>query len=90
MQNELQEALDENDLRGFRALLDDAKHTGHNLDASYGAESSHKTILHLALEEDDGYPYVEELLIVSFAHVAVYEMISNVRNICRSCNATSN
>ncbi len=33
-----------------------------NLDHVYGKESGYKTILHLALEEDDGEPYVDELL----------------------------
>ncbi len=32
------------------------------LEDPYGKEAGHKTILHLALEEDDGEPYVEELL----------------------------
>ena len=33
-----------------------------DLNSPYGKESGNKTILHLALEEEDGEPYVEELL----------------------------
>ena len=36
-----------------------------DLNRQYGKESGHKTILHLALEEDDGEPYVDALLEVT-------------------------
>ena len=39
-----------------------AQEIGFNLDDVYGVESGNKTILHLALEEDDGLPYCEELI----------------------------
>ena len=62
------EALDDNNLRVFRELLESAKKHGfneHDFNTNYGAESGYKTLLHLALEEDDGLPYVEELIDVS-------------------------
>lgn len=74
LQNELHEAIDELDekhdkplnLKIFRDLLEVSKRVDYDLNTPYGAELSHKTILHLALEEEDGFPYVEELLLVSF------------------------
>lgn len=59
---ELLESLDDNDVHGFSRNLENACKIEANLDELYGAESGHKTILHLALEEDDGQPYVAELL----------------------------
>ena len=53
-------------LKIFRDLLEVSKRVDYDLNTPYGAELSHKTILHLALEEEDGFPYVEELLLVSF------------------------
>ena len=41
-----------------------AKQHDVDFNAHYGAESGYKTILHLALEEDDGLPYLEELILV--------------------------
>ena len=43
-----------------------AQDIGSNLDEPYGVESGNKTILHLALEEDDGLPYCELLIEVSW------------------------
>ena len=73
LQNELHEAIDELDekhdkplnLKIFRDLLEVSKRIDYDLNTPYGAELSHKTILHLALEEEDGLPYVEELLLVT-------------------------
>ena len=59
------EALDDNNLRIFSELLDSAVQHGVDFNAHYGSESGYKTILHLALEEDDGLPYVEDLIQVS-------------------------
>ena len=72
-QNELHEAIDELDekhdkalnLKIFRDLLEVSKRIDYDLNTPYGPELSHKTILHLALEEEDGFPYAEELLLVS-------------------------
>ena len=47
---------------GFTAQVKIAQEIGFNLDDVYGVESGNKTILHLALEEDDGLPYCEELI----------------------------
>ena len=60
--NELLEALDEKDIRIFRELVKSSQRYNYDLNTQYGPESSYKTILHLALEEDDGLPYVEELI----------------------------
>lgn len=65
-QNELFEALEENNLRGFRDFCNAAPKIDYDFNELYGAELGYKTILQLALEEEDGYPYVEELLIVIF------------------------
>ncbi len=64
-QNELSEALDEKDLRVFKELVKSAIQHDYDLNSQYGPEVGYKTILHLALEEEDGLPYVEELLKVS-------------------------
>ena len=64
-QSELLQSLEDNDLNGFIAQLNNAKGAGADLNQQYGGESGFKTILHLALEEDDGLPYMEELLKVS-------------------------
>lgn len=65
LQSELLQNLDENDLKGFTALLRGAAEANLDLNEPYGPESGHKTILHLALEEDDGVEYAEELLKVN-------------------------
>ena len=70
----MHEAIDELDekhdkslnLKIFRDLLQVSKNIDYDLNTPYGPELSQKTILHLALEEEDGFPYVEELLLVSF------------------------
>ena len=56
------EALDNNDLRGFAAQVRIGQEIGADLNEPYGNEAGYKTILQLAIEEDDGAPYVEELL----------------------------
>ena len=61
-QSELLEALDEDDLPGFTTQVKIAQEIGANFEEVYGVESGNKTILHLALEEDDGLPYCEELI----------------------------
>ena len=61
-QSELLEALDEDDLPGFTTQVKIAQEIGANFEEVYGLESGNKTILHLALEEDDGLPYCEELI----------------------------
>ena len=61
-QAELLQSLEDNDLEGFATYVGAASEAGADLNHQYGAESGFKTILHLALEEDDGLPYVEELL----------------------------
>ncbi|TRY68237.1 hypothetical protein TCAL_06841 [Tigriopus californicus] len=60
--NELLQTLDENDLRGFEKTILIAGDVGADLNYQYGKETNYKTILHLALEEDDGEPYVDALL----------------------------
>ena len=62
----MSEALDEKDLRVFRELVKSSVKYGYDLNTQYGPEVGFKTILHLALEEEDGFPYVEELLVVSY------------------------
>ena len=62
LQAELLQSLEDNDLEGFATYVAAASEAGADLNHQYGAESGFKTILHLALEEDDGLPYVEELL----------------------------
>ena len=62
----MSEALDEKDLRVFRELVKSSVKYGYDLNTQYGPEVGFKTILHLALEEEDGFPYVEELLLVSY------------------------
>ena len=47
---------------GFTAQVKISQEIGFNLDDVYGVESGNKTILHLALEEDDGLLYCEELI----------------------------
>ena len=66
-QSELLEALDEDDLPGFTTQVKVAQEIGSNFEELYGVESGNKTILHLALEEDDGLPYCEELIQVTEA-----------------------
>ena len=66
-QSELLEALDEDDLPGFTTQVKVAQEIGSNFEELYGVESGNKTILHLALEEDDGLPYCEELIQVTKA-----------------------
>ncbi len=61
-QHELKETLDDNNVEGFVDAVNLAVATDVALEDPYGKEAGHKTILHLALEEDDGEPYVEELL----------------------------
>ena len=61
-QSELLEALDEDDLPGFTTQVKIAQEINANFEEVYGVESGNKTILHLALEEDDGLPYCEELI----------------------------
>ena len=56
------EALDEDDLPGFTTQVKIAQEINANFEEVYGVESGNKTILHLALEEDDGLPYCEELI----------------------------
>ena len=63
--NELSEALDEKDLRIFRELIKSSLNYNYDLNTQYGPEVGYKTILHLALEEEDGFPFVEELLLVT-------------------------
>ena len=63
---ELLQSLEDNDLQSFSNYVGAAQDTGADLNHQYGAESGFKTILHLALEEDDGLPYVEELLKVKY------------------------
>ena len=62
MQQELLQTLDEDNVAGFA----DAVAMGLAVDVDweylYGKESGFKTILQLALEEDDGEPYVAELI----------------------------
>ena len=60
----MSEALDEKDLRIFRELVKSSVNYDYDLNTQYGPEVGFKTILHLALEEEDGFPYVEELLSV--------------------------
>jgi hypothetical protein len=54
--------LDENNVAGFCDYVRIASEVGADLNQPYGKESGFKTILHLALEEEDGEPYVRELL----------------------------
>ncbi len=61
-QRELKENLDDNNVGGFVEAVNLAVDEDVSLEEAYGREAGHKTILHLALEEDDGEPYVEELL----------------------------
>ena len=59
------QTLDENDVTGFQQTVRVAGDVDADLNKQYGKESGHKTILHLALEEDDGEPYVDALLEVT-------------------------
>ena len=61
-QAELLQSLEDDDLHNFTNYISAAQESGADLNHQYGGESGYKTILHLALEEDDGLPYVEELL----------------------------
>ena len=45
--------MEDNDFKGFKDALDSAIDIGHSLDNQYGKEVGYKTILHLALDEDD-------------------------------------
>ena len=56
------QSLEDDDLHNFTNYISAAQESGADLNHQYGGESGYKTILHLALEEDDGLPYVEELL----------------------------
>ena len=56
------QSLEDDDLDNFTNYISAALESGADLNHQYGGESGYKTILHLALEEDDGLPYVEELL----------------------------
>ena len=70
----MSEALDEKDLRIFRELVKSSVNYDYDLNTQYGPEVGFKTILHLALEEEDGLPYVEELLLVRF-FLTTYHLI---------------
>lgn len=61
-QSELFETLDNMDFRGFAAQVRIAQEIGADLNEMYGQETGYKTILQLAIEEDEGAQYVEELL----------------------------
>ena len=63
-QEEVLRCLDENDLFHFNQIVQECVDAGVNLNLPY-KESGNKTILQLALEEDDGEPYVDALLAVS-------------------------
>ena len=56
--------LEDNDFKGFEDALEQALDIGYNLDEPYGKEVGYKTILHLALDEDDHDTtrYIEALL----------------------------
>ena len=56
------QSLEDDDLHNFTNYISAAQESGADLNHQYGGESGYKTILHLALEEDGGLPYVEELL----------------------------
>lgn len=62
--NELSEALEEKDLKIFKELVKSSLRYEYDLNTLYGPEVGYKTLLHLALEEEDGYPFAEELLMV--------------------------
>ena len=53
VQSELQRCLEDNDFRGFTDALESARDIDYDLDQNYGKEVGYKTILHLALDEDD-------------------------------------
>ena len=53
LQSELARCLEDNDFRGFEDALESAVEIGYDLNESYGKEVGYKTILHLALDEDD-------------------------------------
>ena len=53
VQSELARCLEDNDFRGFEDALESAVDIGYDLNESYGKEVGYKTILHLALDEDD-------------------------------------
>ena len=53
IQSELQRCLEDNDFRGFSDALESAREIDYDLDQNYGKEVGYKTILHLALDEDD-------------------------------------
>ena len=75
------EALDEDDLPGFATQVKIAQEIGSNFEELYGVESGNKTILHLALEEDDGLPYCEELIKVkTVLHVLITVPFYNNKN----------
>ena len=62
IQSELFETLDNNDIRGFTAQVRIAREIGADFNEPYGQETGYKSILQLAIEEEDGALYVEELL----------------------------
>lgn len=64
--SELLQNLDENNVAGFVEAVQMGLAVDFDWEQHYGKESGSKTILQLALEEDDGEPYVAELLRVSF------------------------
>ena len=64
VQSELARCLEDNDFRGFTDALESAREIDYDLDQNYGKEVGYKTILHLALDEDDHDTtrYIEALL----------------------------
>ena len=74
----MSEALDEKDLRVFRELVKSSVKYGYDLNTQYGPEVGFKTILHLALEEEDGFPFAEDLLLVNVAFIfAIKKFLMN-------------
>ena len=71
------QSLEDNDLDGFSNYISAAQEANADLNHQYGAESGFKTILHLALEEDDGLSYVEELLKVKAILTAMHFELVN-------------
>jgi len=64
-QSELFEALENSDFQSFASNVQIGREIGIDFDDIYGQESGYKTILQLAIEEDDGLPYVQELVKVN-------------------------
>lgn len=65
LQSELKRTLESQDLSKFTEYVEIANEAEVDLNMPYGKDSGFKTILHLALEEEDGEPYIEALLKVS-------------------------